>query len=139
ARLCAPRGRVDALTEGSVGWATIARGPRSGTRPASPSPYDEGVGRGPGRGAALCSVSHGPLLNVVVVPGQCGGRRVLRPVPTISQQIAQFFEGFIGGISNDPAMSHGQQTTMRFASPPGAGKHHPGVKDDLHAFSFDVP
>src|SRR5206468_4568663 len=50
-------------TEGSVGWATIARGPRSGTRPSSPSPYDEGVGRGPGRGAALCSVSHGPLRN----------------------------------------------------------------------------
>ena len=52
---------LEAVTEGSVGWATIARGPRSGARPSSPSPHDEGVGRGSGRGASLCSVSHGPL------------------------------------------------------------------------------
>jgi hypothetical protein len=45
---------------------------------------------------------------------------MLRPVPTISEQIAQFLEGFLGGTGNDPAMSHCQQTTMRFAPPPGA-------------------
>jgi len=63
---------------------------------------------------------------------------MLRTVSTISEKFVQLREGFFRGVRDDPSASHGQQATMRFAAPPGAGKNHPGVKDDLHAFSFDV-
>lgn|ERR1051325_3474802 len=47
-------------TDESIARAALAHGSRSIAKPSSPSPHDEEAGRG----AALCSPSHGPLCKV---------------------------------------------------------------------------
>src|SRR6266516_204852 len=48
------------VTEESAGWTTHATESRLAASGASPSPREARVGRGPGREAALCRLSHGP-------------------------------------------------------------------------------
>jgi hypothetical protein len=74
-------------------------------------------------------------LHVVLIPGYGGGHRMRGLASAIGQKIAQLLQGFLGGIGNHPALRQGQQTSMRFPPPSGAGKNNPRVKDDLDVFS----